>query len=245
MKKIIFLITLILSLIFTTTLKAKTTDIPKGLKDKGPLTKITFIHHKKGYAKPPWAGNGKDKGGPACYGFLAKDAKWKIAENYIINTTNSDLAESFVNQAFDASVTEWENYGGNIFGDRLNDLTADFNFNSLDNQNVVVFDAYPNPDVIAVTSIWGYFYGNPKTRELVEWDMLFNTYFNWGDANLDPVLMDLQNIATHELGHSAGLDDLYETSCSLETMYGYSIEGEILKRNLNLGDITGIQKLYN
>jgi len=40
------------------------------------------------------------------------------------------------------------------------------------------------------------------------------------------------------------MDDLYETSCMAETMYGYSSEGEVSKRDLNAGDITGIQKLY-
>ena len=56
--------------------------------------------------------------------------------------------------------------------------------------------------------------------------------------------MDVQNIITHEIGHSAGMNDLYSTSCLQETMYGYSTEGEIKKRDLNSGDITGIRKLY-
>ena len=75
--------------------------------------------------------------------------------------------------------------------------------------------------------------------------MLFNTYYPWGDAVASgSSVMDLQNIATHELGHSAGMDDLYSTSCNLETMYGYSTEGETIKRTLNAGDIKGIQALY-
>ena len=75
--------------------------------------------------------------------------------------------------------------------------------------------------------------------------MLFNESFAWGDADVGgQSVMDLQNIATHELGHSAGLADLYETACNQETMYGYGTEGEIIKRDLNPGDITGIQKLY-
>jgi predicted Zn-dependent protease len=56
--------------------------------------------------------------------------------------------------------------------------------------------------------------------------------------------MDLRNIATHELGHAVGLADLYENACSEETMYGYSSEGETKKRDLNDGDITGLQQLY-
>jgi len=56
--------------------------------------------------------------------------------------------------------------------------------------------------------------------------------------------MDTQNIATHELGHAAGMGDLYETTAALETMYGYSTEGETSKRDLYFGDIAGIQNLY-
>ncbi len=56
--------------------------------------------------------------------------------------------------------------------------------------------------------------------------------------------MDLQNIATHELGHGAGLIDLYDAVASEQTMYGYSTKGETKKRDLNTGDIAGIQDLY-
>ena len=65
-----------------------------------------------------------------------------------------------------------------------------------------------------------------------------------GDADVDPSIMDLDNIVTHELGHSLGLGDLYQAECSLETMYGYGVEGEIQKRDLNAGDVAGISSLY-
>ncbi|NIT04410.1 matrixin family metalloprotease [Candidatus Saccharibacteria bacterium] len=219
-------------------------DRPKGLTDRGPLTKITFIHYKKGYAKPPWAGGG-GRNESKCYAFLSKGAKWKTAEEYLMNPTNSDgMSSSFVQSAVTAGVDEWEGYGGNIFGSGSLDSGASYNNGDLDGVNTTSFGFYLDDGVIAVTSVWGYFYGPPKTRELVEWDMLFNEHFTWGDADVNASLMDLQNIATHELGHSAGLADLYETSCNLETMYGYSSEGETIKRDLNTGDIQGIEELY-
>lgn len=80
---------------------------------------------------------------------------------------------------------------------------------------------------------------------------MFETNHTWGYAGPtnetelgDLNVMDLQNIATHELGHGVGLADLYETSCSEVTMYGYSTEGETKKRTLEEPDIIGIQKLY-
>lgn len=216
-------------------------DRPNGLDERGPLTKITFIHYKKGAAKP--SGVGKSKG-EACYTFLSKGAKWKDDENFEINPTNSSLNDGFVKEAMDSGVAEWEKYGGTaIFGNSSINTSAIYNDSIYDGRNVAAFGDY-SPGVIAVTTVWGYFYGPPQTRELIEWDMLFNTYYQWGDATVDHSLMDLQNIATHELGHSAGLGDLYNTSCGEETMYGYSTWGETEKRDLNAGDIAGIKKLY-
>ncbi len=77
----------------------------------------------------------------------------------------------------------------------------------------------------------------------MDYDISFETNYEWGNATIDPKMMDLQNIATHEIGHGIGLSDLYN-SCTEETMYGFSSFGEIEKRTLNLGDITGLQKMY-
>ena len=108
----------------------------------------------------------------------------------------------------------------------------------------MLFEDYSNDNVIAVTVTWGYFNGPPWSRRIIEFDILFNTYFAWGDADDDNSLMDLQNIATHEIGHGLGLADLYELNCAEETMYGYSTEGETKKRDLEAGDIAGLHILY-
>lgn len=212
--------------------------------EKGPLEKITFIHYKKNFAKPAELAKSKPIN---CYGYLAAGAKWKTTEPYLVNPTNFDgLSESFVQTTVDAGVAKWEVYGGNIFGASSISYTADYNNGNLDGLNTVSFGTYDNPNVIAVTNVWGYFSGAPKTRQIIEWDLLFNdTTFAFGDASENPTLMDLQNITTHELGHSAGLADLYTTSCTEETMYGYSTKGETKKRDLYTGDIAGIQKLYS
>ena len=76
-----------------------------------------------------------------------------------------------------------------------------------------------------------------------QFDIVFDIDFAWS-ASGEAGKMDLQNIATHELGHGAGLDDLYQSPAYRETMYGYSAYGEISKRDLYIGDKTGITKLY-
>lgn len=239
--KIIFPI-LVISILFLVV--SSTSVSAREKEDKGPLTKITFIHYKKENNKPLVNTVGRPKTS-SCYGFLASGAKWKTTEDYIVNPSNSGTTTILVMDSINNGVYEWEKYSNpNIFGVGRQDDYAQINENTVDGRNVVVFGNYPDSRVIAVTTIWGYFGGSPKTRELVEWDMLFNTYFHWGDATVDSSLMDVQNIATHELGHSAGMDDLYSTSCIAETMYGYSDYGEISKRDLNQGDIAGIQGLY-
>ena len=73
--------------------------------------------------------------------------------------------------------------------------------------------------------------------------MFDNVDFNWGDATVDPSVMDYRNIATHEFGHAAGMGHPANT-CTEETMYAFASQGEIKKRDLNSGDIAGIKKLY-
>ena len=216
------------------------------------LEKIVFIHYKKG-AKPPWAGSGKSKS--TCYDFLGKGVKWRaLPISYIVNPDNGDdLDESYVTAAIHSAAEEWDNHTSTeLFSDVFFiDYSATWDGDAPDGRNEMVFDYYPDSNVIAVTVVWGYFTGPPSAREIREFDILFNDNYLWGNADPDndgnaenTGVMDLQNIATHELGHGIGLDDLYEDVCYMETMYGYSDYGEVIKRDLNTGDIAGLHELY-
>ena len=229
---------------------------------KGPIGKITFIHYKRNYAKPETeCGNGicepgenakkcpADCGGgeetSTCYGFISKGLKWKTTENYEIDPDNSEsISQNDVVSAVNAGINEWDSQVSfNIFGSDSVSHDCVFNEDTTDNHNCIMFGLLSNPNIIGVTNVWGYYTGPPASREIVEFDIVFNEYFTWG-INYNPYEMDLQSIATHELGHAAGMDDLYTASCTEETMYGYAGEGETKKRTLNAGDITGINELY-
>lgn len=220
---------------------------PPGLEKKPPLEKRVFIHRKKAPAKPPWAGSGNGKNKNKCYGFLSIGAKWKeLPVNYLIDPDNQDgLTEDFITQAISLSAEEWDNVTRTeLFGSYSIDHNASWDINFPDGRNELLFDNYPDSGVIAVAVVWGYFTGPPELREIIEFDVLFDTDWVWGNATQNPELMDLQNIATHEIGHGAGMGDVYETTCSEVTMYGFSGYGELIKRTLEKADITGLRKLY-
>lgn len=191
----------------------------------------------------------------SCYGFMAKDAKWKSIEPWVVNgENNSGIDPNYIFTNLSQDIAQWEDatdgqlndgHSQNIFGEGIltvNPLLADTT--APDGQNEVYFGSIEDNGAIAITIVWGVFGGAPKNRVLVEWDQVYDEVdFAWS-ANGEPDKMDFWNIAIHELGHSFGLSDLYTAECSQETMYGYASEGEINKQDLNTGDIAGISNLY-
>ena len=208
---------------------------------------MMFIHYKRENAKPPWAGGGKgDKGGSTCYAFLAKGAKWKNLESWVVNPANTEgLSDGFVFSNLASDIQKWGDASSfNILGDgSTTTATLVADTSSPDNQNEVYFGSIDSPGAIAVTIVWGIFSGPPRGRELVEWDMVFNTDYAFGDADVNPFVMDFQNIATHELGHIAGWGHTSD-GCTEETMYAFAAFNETKKRTLNAGDIAGVNDLY-
>ncbi len=206
---------------------------------------LMFVHYKKENAKPPWAGGGSGSSSK-CYGFLANGAKWKTIEPYMVNPANTKgLDATFVTGNLAMDIGKWETAANfNILGNEIAGIVDGADTASPDNKNEVYFAGIADSGAIAITIVWGYFSGPPSWRELVEWDQVYDDVdFDWsatGEANK----MDFENIATHELGHSVGLGDLYTSECLQETMYGYASNGETNKRSLEAGDIAGIKKLY-
>lgn len=195
---------------------------------KEPLDSITFIHYKDGSTKIV----GIESKAQLCYKLMG--VKWNsFSIDYYINP---DVDSS----AITASTAEWDKYTStNLFGNSYTDSSANFD-DSPDGRNEYSLGNYPQSGVIAVTRTWY----TRRGKEIVEYDVMFDSDFIWGDASRDSSVMDWQNIATHETGHGIGLSDLYTSACSSQTMYGYSSEGDISKRTLASGDIAGLQKLY-
>lgn len=187
----------------------------------------------------------------SCYDYT-RSVSWDIVEPYIINPANiRDLTEYNVTTIMENSIGKWESaVGVEIIGERSitqAPLTADTT--SPDGQNEVYFADIEDTGAIGVTIVWGVFQGSPASRRIIEWDQVYDDVdYDWsidcspGDCTDK---MDFENIATHELGHTIGVWDLYTAECSDQTMYGYAGYGETNKRDLEAGDINGVYLLYH
>ena len=211
------------------------------------VAQTVFVHYAKPAKPSPPAKDNPD------YKVFARWNLYELPVEYTINPSGSGMEVSFVTSTVGLAAEEWDDgtysgWGGvssELFvyagsSDKTYDDLA-WSSGKLDGENTIVFGNYPEADVIAVTLIW-YTRGS---KQIIEFDMVFDTDYAWGDALKSTTVMDLQNIATHELGHAVGLADLYRPTTTLETMYGYASYEEILKRDLYDGDIAGIKSLYD
>jgi hypothetical protein len=207
---------------------------------------IAFVHPRPGAAK----GGGKPPGGgtSSCYSLLASGARWKSPEPYVVDASGATgLTENTVIQRIGESLDEWESHvSSEIFLDGTTGTVDPSSIGkTMNSKNEFVFDEIADRSVIAVTFVWGVFRGPAQTRELVEWDMIFDdAEFDFADlTTAGGSSMDFSNIFQHESGHAAGLAHP-SNSCTEETMYAYAAAGEIKKRTLEQGDIEGIKALY-
>jgi hypothetical protein len=215
------------------------------LPDGRILERNVHIFYKDGAAR----GGGNPIGAKtdSCFSLLAKGAKWKAVEPYLVDPTNGDgMTADFVRQTTAASLSTWNaQISSGIFSSEIAGFVDGIDQSAPDGKNEVMFGNIDDPNVIAVTITWGIFGGPISQRELIEWDSLFDDVeYTWGDANVSGVpVMDYQNISTHEFGHAAGMGHP-SNSCTEETMYAFASVDEIKKRDLNSGDIAGIKSLY-
>lgn len=211
---------------------------------------VTFVF----YAKPDWTpgkGPRENKGGPkedkGGYKLLRGGVKLGETASYSINPAGSGVGEDATISAIVAAFETWDTevVGTELFDNDVGTAKAEESGENKNNINTVSWENLEDSRIIAQCTIR--FYVNMK--EIIEFDIVFNTQQPWGiDDNVeDDVFIDaydIQNIATHEAGHTLHLGDLYEEKYSEMTMYGYAEENEVKKRSLEWGDINGVHELY-
>jgi hypothetical protein len=95
---------------------------------------------------------------------------------------------------------------------------------------------------LATTYTWQWNDGTVESDTVFDKGVTWTNFDGIGDGCYEgAALYDVQNIATHEFGHSYGLD---HPNGRFETMYAYGFSGETLKRTLGAGDIAGIRARY-
>ncbi len=155
--------------------------------------------------------------------------RWEINEDGTADTTGEFSAVR-------AGYQVWENVSGSYFTETYLGTTS-LSGPAYDYHNVVSWGSTDGS--IATCYYWYY----PSTGRLVEFDIVFEDDFTWSSTG-EAGKMDIQNIGTHEFGHTLLLGDLYGGGDAEKTMYGYGATGETKKRTLHQDDIDGIRYIY-
>lgn len=170
---------------------------------------------------------------------------WRLAGTYTYRVNTSTFPASVRTNgvsAIDASFATWN--AADPDKKFSNGGTTSVKTSKLDGTNLIAFGRL-QAGTIAVTRVWYY----TSTGNVAEADMIFNNRYPWavfdatgGECQSSPDAFDLQNIATHEAGHVIGLGHPPSNDSTKDlTMYAYGAGGELKKRTLGLGDITGAQ----
>jgi hypothetical protein len=83
-------------------------------------------------------------------------------------------------------------------------------------------------------------YQDTVTGQVTESDVFYNNSYTWAALSgcNSASAVDLQNIGTHEIGHTAALDHVSDAG-KQATMYPSAPKGEVRKRTLTTGDASG------
>jgi hypothetical protein len=159
-----------------------------------------------------------------------------LAFNINPSTIPSYLDASQVIAAIKASFAAWDNAGG---------TRAYFTVNGTDGAagpapdgiNTVGWAYIVPTTVLAATWVW-----TDNKGVVQEADVFFNAFQKWGilSACNSPTnkAYDVQDVGTHEAGHTVGLDHLRDPN-GYATMYPTASKGEVRKRTLTTGDRDG------
>ncbi|MDI6826778.1 MAG: matrixin family metalloprotease [Candidatus Aenigmarchaeota archaeon] len=142
--------------------------------------------------------------------------------------------------AIEAGFLTWDSKTGTSLYDTITEATTAGPGVVLDGKNTVQWVTIDGlGGIIGVTYYWYY----TATKEMVEFDIFLDKDELWATDGTSTAF-DVQNVATHEAGHTLVLQDIRSPKdCGL-TMHAYTWKGDILKRDLAPGDILGVQAIY-
>jgi len=190
-----------------------------------------------GYSSPPWYPPSEEtdsyRWAPRIY--------WASADlpvNIGVYTEDEPISGTF--GAIEAGFTAWDDETGTSLYGSITEETGSWPGLILDSANTVAWDTIDGPGgIIGVTYYWYY----TATKEIVEFDIVLDSQESWSTAGAEDAF-DVQNIATHEAGHTLVLQDLRSPKDGALTMHAYTWLGDTTKKDLGLGDILGVKAIY-
>lgn len=190
-----------------------------------------------GYSSPPWYPPTEEtdtyRWAPRIY--------WAAGSLPLtVNVYTGDEPISGTFPAIEAGFTAWDTETGTSLYDSITEITSSGPGVVLDGENTVQWGTIDGPGgIIGVTYYWYY----TATKEMVEFDIILDAAETWSLTGASDAF-DVQNVATHEAGHTLVLQDLRSPKDGALTMHAYTWLGDTAKRTLGSGDILGVQAIY-
>ena len=194
-----------------------------------------FVDH--GYSSPPWyppeEATDRYQWGPKI-DWAREDLPIDIS----IYTEDEPILETF--EAIKSGFTVWDDETSTFLYESIEEETGFWPGIVLDSKNTVAWGEIDGPGgIIGVTYYWYY----TATKEMMEFDIVLDSKESWSLTGAEDVF-DVQNIATHEAGHTLVLGDLRSPKDGALTMHAYTWLGDTVKRILGSGDILGVRAIY-
>jgi hypothetical protein len=163
--------------------------------------------------------------------------KWAVNPVVVyVNPQNADVASTAAETAVQSALNTWSTQSGSSFrfqyGGRVSDTST-----SVDGRNVVIFRNTAGSGAIATTYSW-WSGGSRIDSDVIFWDADWR-FFTGASGCSDGAYVE--DVATHELGHSLGLG---HSSVTDATMYSTYSRCSTSMRTPAADDITGLQALY-
>lgn len=158
-----------------------------------------------------------------------------MGEDIRINSSNNDVPAADALDAMIKGMQEWNAAGGAEFSYTYAGPTGACT-QAVNDINEMCFGSTGG----SLATNYSWFLGN----NLIENNIIFNDVGFTFSTDLTPGTYDIQSIATHELGHSLRLLDLYGTADFGKTMYGRTSPAQDWHRTIEAADKEGMQYFY-
>jgi hypothetical protein len=166
---------------------------------------------------------------PSNVSFSGAESSFRKAVAHIVNAYN-DCGRG-------DSVSATANYAGRTSSSP--DITDSAGCQSRDGRNELGFKRLPS-NYLAYSCRWW------SSGRFIEGDTAYNTYYKWYSSKPSSCSWrwSIENVATHELGHTFGLSHVSESSHPKLTMSPTIYPCQNGEATLGLGDLRGLESLY-